>query len=80
MLCKKTVKNQITLPGKVLDQFKGVEYFDAVSEGGKIILTPVTISPYSGDRLEQIRDKISRLGIKESDVEYIVRSQRKKKR
>jgi hypothetical protein len=33
MLAKKTTKNQITLPKKVVARFIGVEYFDVSTDG-----------------------------------------------
>jgi hypothetical protein len=41
MLAKKTTKNQITLPKKVVARFTGVEYFDVSTDGACIILRPL---------------------------------------
>jgi hypothetical protein len=38
MLAKKTTKNQITLPKKVVENFSGVEYFEVSTDGTCIIL------------------------------------------
>ncbi len=67
MLTKKTVKNQITLPKKIVEQFPGTDYFDAQVEGGRIILKPVNL-----DRIEQVREKMAGLGINEQDIQDAV--------
>ena len=63
MLAKKTVKNQITLPKAVVTRFTGVEYFDVSTDGSAITLKPLRPS-----RLDEIREKLERLGITEQDV------------
>ncbi|MGA7832456.1 MAG: hypothetical protein WCA21_15970 [Terracidiphilus sp.] len=63
MLAKLTVKNQLTLPKAIVTHFKGVEYFDVSSDGSAITLKPLRRS-----RLEEIQDKLARLGITEQDV------------
>lgn len=63
MLAKKTVKNQITLPKKIAERFPGVDYFDVREERGAIVLEPVVI-----DAIGEVRDKLRKLGIEESDV------------
>jgi hypothetical protein len=63
MLAKLTVKNQLTLPKAVVTQFKGVEHFDVSTDGSSITLKPLRRS-----RLEEIQDKLARLGITEQDV------------
>lgn len=78
MLCKKTVKNQITLPKKIVDKFAGVDYFDAVAEKDRLILIPVKISPLKRAGLSQVRKKISLLGISEQDIEEAIRWARKR--
>ena len=49
MLAKLTTKNQITLPKEVVKGFKGIEYFDAVVQDGRIVLEPVRIRPVAAD-------------------------------
>jgi hypothetical protein len=78
MLTKRTVKNQLTLPKEIIGHFDGVEYFDAVLDQGRIVLTPVKITPVY-DNLEAIRDKLEKLGIQEDDVADAVRWARGKK-
>jgi hypothetical protein len=63
MLAKLTVKNQLTLPKAVVMQFKGVEHFDVSTDGSAITLKPLRRS-----RLDEVRDKLAKLGITEQDV------------
>ena len=63
MIARKTSKNQLTLPKAIVTHFKGVEYFDVSSDGSAITLKPLRRS-----RLEEIQDKLARLGITEQDV------------
>ncbi|MGQ9671677.1 MAG: hypothetical protein ACUVV5_00915 [Candidatus Aminicenantales bacterium] len=44
MLCKRTYKNQITLPKKIMEDFKDVEYFEAKAEGERFILEPMNLT------------------------------------
>jgi hypothetical protein len=73
MLAKKTAKNQITLPKKVITRFGGVEYFDVSTDGECIILRPLQRS-----RAAQVRSKLSELGIREGDVATAISWTRKK--
>jgi hypothetical protein len=63
MLAKKTSKNQITLPKAVVRHFQDVDYFDVREEAGRIVLAPVRPG-----RADEVRAKLARLGITESDV------------
>ena len=63
MLAKLTVKNQLTIPKAVVKSFAGVEYFDVSTDGSAITLKPLRPS-----RLDEVRDKLARLGITEQDV------------
>jgi len=65
MLAKKTSKNQITIPKKIVDKLPEVTYFDVEWKDGVILLKPLRL--YSTD-LEQIRAKVKKLGISESSV------------
>jgi len=78
MLCKRTVKNQVTLPKKIMDRFKGVEYFDAESEGEKIILIPVEVTAHKKHGLAAIRKKMADLGLSLGDVDEAVNWARSK--
>lgn len=72
MLCKRTYKNQITLPKKIMEQFEGYEYFDVKVSKGKIILEPVKMTPKDKILLEKVRDKIAALGLTPEDIEDAV--------
>lgn len=78
MLCKRTYKNQITLPKKVMEKFEGVEYFRADVREGAIVLEPVKITSLIGSELEKVRKKIASLGLTEGDIEDAVAWARKK--
>lgn len=77
MRCKKTSKNQLTLPGEIVKLFPGTDYFDISVKGGKIVLEPVSTTPVEG-ALEGVRDKMQKLGIREADVAGAIRWARKK--
>ena len=51
MLTKKTSKNQITLPKRIVDQFPAVDYFEVTAESGRIVLRPVEVDPLARVRL-----------------------------
>lgn len=63
MLAKKTVKNQITLPKKIADQFPGIDYFEVRKQGDSIVLEPVL-----PERSREVREKLESLGLTESDI------------
>lgn len=73
MLAKKTTKNQITLPKKVVDRFTGVEYFEVSTDGTCIILRPLQKS-----RADEVRAKLAQLGVDDADVTAAVSWARKK--
>jgi aminoglycoside phosphotransferase family enzyme len=60
VLAKKTTKNQITLPKKVVARFTGVEYFDVSTDGECIILRPLQKS-----RAAEVRARLAQLGIED---------------
>jgi len=68
MLAKKTSKNQITLPKRIVERFADVEYFDVQEDQGRILLFPVTIG-----QGEAVRAKLAELGIVDGDVDDAVR-------
>ena len=78
MLCKLTYKNQIILPKKIVEKFKDVEYFEVETRNEKIILKPVKITPLI--TLEQIKEKIASLGLKEEDIEKSIQWARKNRK
>jgi hypothetical protein len=72
MLAKKTTKNQITLPKKVVAHFSGVEYFDVTTDGECIILRPLQES-----RADEVRARLAQLKIDDEDVPAAVAWARK---
>ncbi len=72
MLAKKTSKNQLTLPKEIVGNFPGIDLFDAVVEGHRIVLTPVKVVPLNAS-LDSLREKIRKLGIDENDVTEAVK-------
>ena len=77
MLSKKTSKNQLTLPKKIVKEFPDIEYFDVEVKRKKIVLTPVRITPETST-LEGIRDKVEKLGITERVLDEAIRWARRK--
>lgn len=65
MLAKLTVKNQITIPKKIISQFQDVKYFDVKIKDGLVLLKPVKV--FEAD-LQGIRAKIKKLGLSEDCV------------
>lgn len=63
MLLKITSKNELTIPKEVIKNFPNVEYFEIVTENGRMILTPVHI-----DSADKARQKLIELGITENDT------------
>jgi hypothetical protein len=74
-LAKKTSKNQITLPKKIVDQLPGIDYFDVQIRDGIIQLHPVD---WTG--AAQVREKLEELGIDERDVRDAVKWARSRRR
>jgi hypothetical protein len=79
MLTKRTSKNQITLPKKVVEAFPGTQYFDANIQDNTIVLTPVRITA-AASRLDTVREKMKKLGISQKDVGEAIRWARRGKR
>ena len=73
MLAKKTSKNQITLPKKIIENFPGVDYFDVSEKQGKIILLPVQY-----DYSDKVREKLAQMGIVAEDINDAVEWARRK--
>jgi hypothetical protein len=72
MLAKMTIKNQLTLPKKVVTRFSGVEYFDVSTDGASIILRPLQRS-----RVDEVWAHLEKLGVTELDVSDAVAWARK---
>jgi hypothetical protein len=66
-LTKKTSKNQITLPKRIVEEFPGVDYFEVTAEAGSIVLRPLELDP-----IGRVREKLAELGIGEGDVRAAV--------
>ena len=63
MIAKKTSKNQLTLPKKIVEQFPGVQYFDVCVDQAHITLVPVRPG-----QLQQVQARLKQLGISEQHV------------
>ena len=74
MLAKITSKNQLTLPKVVVSRFRKVDYFDVSTDGDSIVLRPLQRS-----RANEVRSKLAKLGIVETDVADAVASSRARK-
>jgi hypothetical protein len=72
MLAKKTSKNQITLPKKIITELPETDYFDVSMREGAIILRPVTVAE-PGSRLAAVRRKIKELGLTPKDINRAIR-------
>jgi len=79
MLCKRTVKNQITLPKKIMEKFDKCEYFEVKAEADRIILIPVKLVGLKSNPLTAVRQKISKLGLSEKDIDDAIKWARNKK-
>lgn len=78
MLAKKTSKNQVTLPKKILKDIPDTDYFDVSLQEGIVMLRPVTVGEH-GNRLAAVRKKIRDLGIEPSDIERAIQWARGRK-
>jgi len=78
MLAKKTSKNQITLPKRVIEKLPETDYFDISLRENEIILKPVKIMP-AGSNLKTVREKIASLGLSELDIKKAVKWARKER-
>ena len=70
MIAKVTSKNQVTIPKKIMAQLPDTRYFDMELRDGVVIMKPVAL--YHTD-LEQIRDKMKKLGLKPNSVREAVK-------
>jgi len=66
MLAKKTSKNQVTLPQKVLQDIPETDYFDITAQSGVLILRPATLDD-PGSRLAVVRQNSNDPGIVPKD-------------
>jgi hypothetical protein len=72
MLAKKTSKNQLTLPKRIVEELPDTEYFDVSLQEGAVVLRPVTVAQ-TGDRLVTVRRKIKELGLTTKDIDSAIR-------
>jgi hypothetical protein len=75
MLVKKTSKNKITIPRKIVDRIGEVKYFEVELEDGVIMMRP--LRNYDTD-LAKIRSKIDKLGLDPQSVAEAVKWVRSK--
>ncbi len=71
MLAKKTSKNQVTLPKKILKEIPDTDYFDVSLREGVVVLRPVTVTE-PGTRLRSVRRKIRDLGLEPKDIDRAI--------
>lgn len=75
MLAKITSKNQITIPKKIMTQLPEAQYFDLDLKDGMVVMRPVAV--YDTD-LDQIRKKMTKLGLKQDSVKEAIKWARQK--
>lgn len=78
MLAKKTSKNQLTLPKKILAEIPDTDYFDVSLHEGMVVLRPVTVAE-AGSRLSVVRQKIRNLGLEPKDIDRAIAWARSRK-
>jgi hypothetical protein len=76
MLAKKTSKNQITIPKKIIEKIPNVQHFDIDFKDGVIIMKPIK---FYDTNLDQIRAKVKKLGLKENSVAEAIKWAKSKK-
>ena len=79
MLAKKTSKNQVTLPKKIVQALPETDYFDVTVGSGCIMLRPVTITE-PGNKLATVRLKIRKLGLTAKNIDDAMRWVRARRR
>jgi hypothetical protein len=72
MLAKKTSKNQVTLPKRIVEGLPETEYFDVSLKGGTVVLRPVRGAKPSR-HLAIARRKVRKLGLTHNEIENAVR-------
>jgi hypothetical protein len=79
MLAKKTSKNQLTLPKRIVQALPETDYFDVTLREGAVVLRPVTITE-PGSKLATVRRKIRDLGLTSKDIDNAIRWARTRRR
>ncbi|KFZ45212.1 AbrB family transcriptional regulator [Smithella sp. SC_K08D17] len=74
MLVKRITKNKLTLPKAVVAATGEADYYDVITENGRIILTPLRIQ-----KADAVRSKLAELGITQDDVKDAISWARKKR-
>jgi len=72
MLAKKSSKNQVTLPKRIVEGLPETDYFDVSLKGGAVVLRPVRGAEPSR-YLATARRKVRKLGLTAKDIENAVR-------
>jgi hypothetical protein len=67
MVIKLTPNNELTLPDSALTSVDSTGYFEITVEGGRIILTPVSLR-----KADAVREDLRQRGISEQDVDDAV--------
>ncbi|MDE0254225.1 MAG: AbrB/MazE/SpoVT family DNA-binding domain-containing protein [Rhodospirillaceae bacterium] len=63
MRARLTAGNRLTLPRAALAAVGPADYFDVITENGRIVLTPVRVN-----RADAVRMKVEGLGLSEADL------------
>jgi hypothetical protein len=79
MLAKKTSKNQLTLPKRIVEALPETDYFDVTLREGAVVLRPVAITE-PGSKLATVRRKIRDLGLTSKDIDNAIRWARTRRR
>lgn len=64
IIAKLNPENQLTIPDEIFSDFADAECFEVTNEAGKIVLTPVPVTP-----ADDVRKKLASLGVTEADVD-----------
>lgn len=70
MLIKLSSKNQITVPRKILARLPDTKYFEVEVKDGTLVLKPVEVVETN---IQQIRQKMDSLGLREDSVAEAIR-------
>ncbi len=73
MLVKRITKSKLTLPKAIIEATGDADYYDVITENGRIILTPLRIQSE-----DVLRSKLAEIGITQDDVKDAISWARKK--
>ena len=68
ILARLTTRNTLVIPTVVTDEFGGIDTFEVTVQEGRIVLTPLIVTP-----AEEVRQKLAARGITEEDVAEAVK-------